>query len=344
MIDQQIFIRIATCNDMSAVVDLITAQEHRLHALDSRLRIARPVDQIASALAQQYSMGEEPLVACDEQGRIRGCVQPALWTLPPESELLAFFPSHNGIPLGLTLPSPSENDASIVLSALLNALNRYWKEQHTSSAVLRWPSCDLWLEPLLGEHGFLLDSDLAYYPPLPLVPARRTASSALQTRLARRDDEEILIELFQEELRFHLPYTPFVHLSHDVTQAFRSRLARIWTGETFEEGAPLVIVVERGNEIVAMAESDLLILGLDEEPNFLPSGRYGHLNNVSVRNDMRGQGVGHTLVQAVFNFFETAHLDGYLLWFNPDNPLARSFWLRLGFLPVWRTYQRPEQR
>ena len=169
-----------------------------------------------------------------------------------------------------------------------------------------------------------------------------------------------------------------------MTQAFRSRLARIWTGETFEEGAPLVVVVmsyrilcngikrkcvkaspalaprlfcnsalhkirygvvvvERGNEIVAMAESDLLILGPSEEPNFLPSGRYGHLNNVSVRNDMRGQGVGHTLVQAVFNFFETAHLDGYLLWFNPDNPLARAFWSRLGFLPVWRTYQRPEQ-
>ena len=336
---QQISTRFATHADIPEVIDLIASQEQRLHTLDPRLRIARSHEQIAMVLEQQYSTGEKPLVALNEQGQVKGYVQPSLWKLPPESELLAFFTSTNGVASSLALPSPLEEDTHALLSALLVALTEYWQAQGTKSNILRWPNCDLWLETLLEAHGFVLDSDLAYHPPQPRIPAKRLASPLLQTRLARADDEEVLVELFEEELRFHQPYTPFVHISPNVIAAFRTRLARLWAGETLEDGAPQVVIVEQGNRVVAMAENDLLLINPDEEQVILPVGRYGHLNNVSVRKDMRGQGVGHALVQAVFDLFATIRLDGYLLWFNPDNPVAHSFWSHLSFLPVWRTYQ-----
>lgn len=341
---QQILTRFATHADIPEVINLIAAQAQRLHALDPRLKPIHSHEQITMVLEQHFSTGEKPVVAFNEQGRVRGYVQPSLWKLPPESELLAFFTSINGTASSLTLPPPNEEDTHAVMSALLVALTDYWQAQHTTGDVLRWPSRDSWLEPLLKSHKFMVDSDLAYHPPQPLIPARRSASPLLHTRSARRDDEEVLIELFEEELRFHQPYTPFVRISPNVVSAFRYRLARLWAGETLEDGAPQVVVVEQDNRIVAMAENDLLLIYHGEELDILPAGRYGHINNVSVHKDMRGQGVGHTLVQAVFNIFATIPLDGYLLYFNPDNPSAHSFWSHLGFLPVLRTYQRPSQK
>ena len=341
---QQITTRLAKLVDIPEIIDLMVSQEQRLHALDPRLRIARSREQVAAVLEQQYRRGERPLVALTKQGQMKGYVQPSLWRLPLESELLAFFTSTNGVASSLILPDPSEADAYAIMSAFLVALTNYWQEQRTTSDIVRWPSCDLWLEPLLEEHGFVLDSDLAYHPLQPLLPARRPISPLVQTRLARPEDEKVLVELFEEELRFHQPHTPFVHITPSITSAFRSRLARLWAGETLEDGAVQVIVVEQENKVVAMAETDLFPIKIDEDTTPLPIGCYGHLNNVSVQKDMRGQGVGHTLVQAVFKNFARVPLDGYLLWFNPGNPLARSFWSRLGFLPVWRTYQRPAQR
>ena len=103
-----------------------------------------------------------------------------------------------------------------------------------------------------------------------------------------------------------------------------------------------MLVVEQGREIVAMAENTLLEVSRDDEPGFTPPGRYACIDNVSVREELRGQGIGHLLVQAIFAAFAVTSLslDGYLLWYNPDNPQAGRFWPHLGFVPLWTTYQR----
>ncbi len=339
-LSQHISTRYATSADVPEIIELVIAQEQRLHALDTRLRVAHSREQVAGVIEQHIQSEEKCLVAFDKQGYVRGYVLPSLWQLSAESELLAFFTPINGVADSLILPSPLEEDTHEVVSSLLVALNTYWKVQHTGRHVLRWPSCDLWLQPLLKEHGFMLDSDLAHRPPQPLLPTQQTFSSPLRARVARADDEDVLVKLFEEELRFHEPYTPFVRISPQVISAFRSRLARMWAGEKLEDGAPLVVIVEWDNKIIAMAENDLLFIKSEEETGMLPAGCYGHLNNVSVQSDMRGRGVGRVLVQAVLDSFAKMHLDGYLLWFNPDNPLARSFWLHLGFVPIIRTYQR----
>lgn len=343
MTQQQISIRPISDADIPAVIDLIAAQATRLHTLDAHLEAAHPAKQIAAMLAQQRdSTTSPPLVACNAQAEVRGYVEPGLWQLPSDSEMRAFFTACNGTMQNLTLPPPTDADAQAVLQGLLTALNTYWQEQRTTGDMARWPSCDLWLEPLLLAEGFIVDNVLAYHSPQPPpFDQRYVAAPPLRTRLARPDDEEILVKLHAEEITSHLPYTPFVHIVPSLESSFRSRLALTWKGVSVEEGAPLIVVVEKEREVVAFAENELSIIKADAEGFArLPPGRYAYVNNVGVRADMRRHGIGRTLVQAVFAACAPLRVDGYMLWFSQDNPLARTFWLRRGFQPVWRTYQR----
>jgi GNAT superfamily N-acetyltransferase len=125
-------------------------------------------------------------------------------------------------------------------------------------------------------------------------------------------------------------------------QAFRSKLSHLWAGESLQAGAPHVLVVEHDQEIVAMAENTLLELGPDDEPGFTPAGHYWCIDNVSVHEGVQGRGIGRLLVQTIEDARLSLQLDldGYILWYNPDNPKAAQFWSRLGFQPLWTTYQR----
>ncbi|MBA2677457.1 MAG: GNAT family N-acetyltransferase [Ktedonobacteraceae bacterium] len=61
-----------------------------------------------------------------------------------------------------------------------------------------------------------------------------------------------------------------------------------------------------------------------------------------MRENLQGRGIGRLLVQTIEDALPAfqSHLDSYVLWFNPANPSASSFWSRLGFQPLWTTYQR----
>jgi GNAT superfamily N-acetyltransferase len=336
---QQITVVPGSLTELPAIVDLILQQETRLQALDPHLRAVRPRDLIEASLIHQFQDSEQPLVAHDEQGRVRGYVQPAVWDLPQSSLLHAFLTPHNGIARNLALPVPIEDDASLVAAALLTALSASWTSRQTTGDLLRWASRDTWVEPTFLEQGFLLDSVCAYtrYPP---TPSGRSLPPSFRIRTARPEDEEAVVSLFQEELQFHEAYIPFAHVSQEALHAFRRKLVRFWECWDLSDGAQLVLVIEREGQIVAMAESTLLDVSPDDEPGFTPPGRYGCIDNMSVCEQMRGQGIGRLLAQAVFAAFAHLHLDGYVLWYNPGNPLADQFWPRLGFQPLWTTYQR----
>lgn len=333
---QSIRVDLATTAEVPAVVDLLMAQEHRQLAQGSRLHAPRPRTRLETEITLQLADG--PLVAFDEGGRVRGYALPTIWALKPDSILLSFLTARNGIVENLTLPEPQ--DAAGVLRAMLTALDTFWRSANTTGALIRWPTGDFWLEPFLVEHGFQLDSVCALRDLEPFFTERPTLPALLKVRSALPGDEEALVQLFEAELLFHAPYTPFVRSSPQVLQAFRAKLGKIWAG--LQESAPLVLVVEQGREIVAMAELTLLQVEPSDEPGLTPPGRYCCIDNMSVRKDLQGQGVGRVLVQAIADALPTfqSHLDGYALWFNPANPKAARFWSRLGFQPLWTTYQR----
>ncbi len=341
MIDRQFMLSTLNNYERSMLVELSLAQHRRLSQLDPRLYAVRSYAQ-GEAILQRKRQHEEPFYAiCDAQGRVCGYVQPALWRIHERSTLLAFLTPCNGVARLLTLPSPEEHDAPVIADMLLRRLNEYWQRHATTGDLIQWPSRDTWLEPVLKQHGFLLDSVCALHPMSSNISSSN-ASTAFLTRPARPADEAMLLELFCEELRAHEPYTPFVRMTPEVIPAFQTKLERLWRGRSLEAGAPLILVTEFAGEVVAMAECTLLEIHPDDEPGYTPPGRYGCIDNICVHATMRGRGVGRSLVQAVYAAFAEKHLelDGYLLWYNPDNLPARTFWSRLGYEPLWTTYQR----
>jgi GNAT superfamily N-acetyltransferase len=333
---------VATEQESRAAASLLLAQQARQRALDARLLTARGRAELEETLTAPFDSDDHPLVALDAHGRVRGYVRPSVWQLSLTSILRAFLSLRNGIARTPALPDPSDEDASAVANALLVALTNFWQSQQTTGDLIRWPSADPWLEPVLAEQGFRLDSVCALRSLQPLETGARASLPAFIIRPARPDDEEVLVGLLDEELRYHERYTPFVRSSPIVLDAFRRKLARLWAGASLTEGAPLILVVEQGHQVVAMAENTLLDVSLDDEPGFTPTGRYGCIDNVSVREELRGKGIGRLLVQAIFEAFAATGepLDGYILWYNPDNPQAGRFWPRMGFVPIWTTYQR----
>lgn len=329
-------------DQLPAVAELLLAQDARQHTLDSRLRVPRTRECVTARLTERFAAGSTALVALNTQEQVRGLACPEVWELAETSLLRAFLPERAGVTRYLALSDPQEGDASQALGALLTAFSVWWQAQGTTGEVIRWPAANQWLVARLAAHGFSLDSVCAMRAPTqPDAPAPLPAAPC-GIRPARSVDEASLVALFAEELSYHERYTPFVRCNATVLEAFRRKLGRLWAGESLEAGAPLILVAERAGEVIGMAETTLLDIGPDDEPGFTPPGRYGCIDNVSMQEAWRGQGIGTLLVQAVYDAFAALlfALEGWLLWYNPDNPQAAHFWPRLGFVPLWITYQR----
>jgi len=327
-------------NHAPAVLHLLQAQHQRQRRLDPRLAPCRRV-QMEATLVQAQAADTSALVALDATGQVCGYVQPGIWELAESSMLRAFLTARNGITHHLALSDPQEAEAHEVALRLLESASSWWQAHQTTGDLIRWPSADRWVQEVLSIQGFHLDSVCALRSLHPLLSGSPSAPG-LSIRLARPADEEALVALFEEELRHHERVTPFVRRSPAVLTAFRRKLARRWAGQSVHAGAPLILVAEQQGVIVGMAENTLLEITPDDAPGYTPPGRYGCIDNVSVRADRRGQGIGRRLVQAVFEAFDALPLElkGYVLWYNPDNQEAARFWTRLGFVPLWTTYQR----
>jgi GNAT superfamily N-acetyltransferase len=230
-----------------------------------------------------------------------------------------------------------------VAAALLSALTTWWQQANSTGDLIRWPACDTgWLHPLLVEQrGFVLDSICALRSGHASLLASSPEIAGLLLREAIAGDEVALVQLFEEELRVHADTVPCARVSLAAIEDFRHKLARRWHGGTFEEGAPLVLVAEVEGQVVGMAECMLRYVDANEEPGWIPPGRYGLLDNVCVSAHARGRGIGTCLThETLARFAALPALKGTLLWYSPANRLAADFWPRFGFVPLWTTYQR----
>jgi ribosomal protein S18 acetylase RimI-like enzyme len=323
------------------LVALVHSQQARLLVRDPRLRAAHTSHWIEAVLkVQQEQQHGTPLAVLDPQGRVRAYATADLWELSAHSLLHAFLTEKNGIARTLTFPDPADPDAGEIASALLSALGAHWQQTQCTGDLIRWPSHDTdWLQPILKSHSFLEDSICAFRPfdTPPLAPR----ASSILIREAHPADEEALVKLFEEELRVHERSLSFARVSPAAIVGFRQKLARFWHGGSLEDGAPRVLVAERQEEIVGMAECTLLHVDPDAEPGFTKPGRYGCLDNVCVAEAARGQGIGTSLTQAALALFSAmSTINGCLLWYSPGNDLAARFWPRFGFVPLWTTFQR----
>lgn len=313
----------------------MAAQDARLFALDPRNAPPRSREQLEEALTLELlteevdrRLGCAAWVACIND-RPRGYVQADTWDIPDGSPARSFFTAHNGVARFLTLPPPNDPDATPVLTALLDTLDHQWDVMGTEAEILTWPSRDLWFGSILEARGFIPDTVFAFRPLGALAVSE--AAAPLVTRLARREDEDRLVSLYLEEIDYHVQRAPFPWRPADLAAEFRDKLARVWVGDSVEDHAPLIMVIERDGRVVGMAECYV---------EKTPAGRYGYLNNVAVRADQRGQGVGRALVAASLTTLAALDVQGYSLYYMLANSIARQVWPRLGFEPLTTRYQR----
>lgn len=301
-------VRPAASADGARIDELLQLKAERLQAMDTRLRLARSTEAPG-------------LVAVDATGLVGGHLRPVLVEVPEEDEMRSFAAAR----------AVSWREVTAVDTGALAALVDVARMPGAADAAL-WPAVDSEAEPVFAGLGLEPAFAFALRAPGPLTPRRSAA-----VRAARPEDADALAALHAEEVAFHEPHTPYVRVVPTLEPAFRSRLDRLWAGAN--DGSSVHVLTVDG-VVAGMCES--MVQTVQDNGGQLPAGRYGYLNSVAVGARFRGQGFGRTLVSSVIDDLAATGVDGYTLWFALGNPLASQVWPRLGFRPLWISYERRE--
>lgn len=68
-------------------------------------------------------------------------------------------------------------------------------------------------------------------------------------------------------------------------------------------------------------------------------GVTAYLQFMFVRPDERGGGIGAALVRHVHDELDARRIDMTLLIYAQLNPLSAPFWHRMGYRPLWTTWE-----
>ncbi len=306
-------VRTATSADAAGISRLMAERADLLESRDPRLRLPRSPATVRPGL-----------VAVDPAGAVRAHVVPVASEVAEDDEMLAFAAPR----------STTWRDLAFADGEALHAVAVAARRTGTADDVL-WPTADDAAPFVAAGLGALFA--YALRPPGPLAPG-----PAAVVRRAEPADTDILTALHVEEIAFHEAHGGHIRVVPGLEPAFRARLARLWSGDRPEDGASLLHVLEIDGEVAGMCESMLTVVPDDGTARPLCPGRYGYLNSVSVTAAHRGRGWGRTLTTAVLDTFAAYDVAGCTLWFSHANPVASRFWPRLGFRPLWTSYERRE--
>jgi GNAT superfamily N-acetyltransferase len=342
MSHHSIDIRPAEHRDLPAVVVLVEQQAQRHNQQNALLPSRHLRAEQLKRLTQQLST-HKPLVAVNQEGDVRGYVCPNVWSLSEHSLLHAYLTARNGIASMLTLPTPHEEDALAVAEALLNTLTSFWRQARTTGELIRWPSHDRWLMPILITHGFVLDSICALHALSwrSLEPAEVPPPYLIRSMTPA--DVERVVALFEEELRYHVQHGLFASVTPVLLSAFRAKVERSLNPPEEAGQNPLVLVAheaEAPSGLVAMLVAEPLHISAEDEPGWSRPGDYVCIDHLCVAEYARGQGIGRVLTQMAMMILQREQERGYLAWYSAGNPLSSRFWPHMGFTPLWSTYQR----
>jgi GNAT superfamily N-acetyltransferase len=202
-----------------------------------------------------------------------------------------------------------------------------------TAAVVNWPSRDVSGVLALLRHGL---------QPITVVAARRAGRPAcadgagappgLVIRAAGPDDLEVVTEMEMGVIGYD------GHFGGSIMRPATERLIRAsartalgqppaWTWLAEIGGRPV------GLTVVERPEDAAWIAGMTRP------GATAYLATMFVRPDERGGGIGAALVKHVHDELDERGIDVTLLHHAQVNPLSAPFWHRMGYRPLWSTYQ-----
>ncbi|SFC36956.1 Protein N-acetyltransferase, RimJ/RimL family [Micromonospora sediminimaris] len=318
------------------VLDAIVEQHRRRSRLDERLPSLDRA-KVAALLASAATPTTSAVRAiCDADGVI-ALAWPAVEHYDPDSDKLAYYERDTGTTFGLTIRQTG-GPCLAALNALLTQIEQDWRAAGATGANLVWPCREMSIDQPLAAHGFAKDACIAVKPMAEPRPAATGRRRSLSARLAVPDDEPMLLRLQEAVLAAHIPDSPFARRVPAVRARFHDRLAEMWAGRTPADGAPLVVVAEDQGQIVGMSECFVRRhdIALDM---LLPDGLYGYVNTFGVLPERRGGGAGRFLADAVERALSHFDVRGIYLYYSYYNTAAMAFWSKVGYSPLWRTYQ-----
>src|SRR5690606_19360984 len=228
----------------------------------------------------------------------------------------------------VALPDPHEPTAAEAAVGLVTEIRSRTApiDGVRTQLFLRWPEADTAMHPNWERAGLQVDALWCTRPlgELPSCPA-----TDVLARPARPPDAERVAELAVEEVRFHLPLTPFTRDLPVVRPRVEPAVRRPARDRP-------VFVAERAGDVVGYALCRVIDTPDDGLVRPAPPGRTGHFLSVGVRADARGAGVGRAIVRAAASHLAGLGVQRYSAAFVPANPLASACWTRLGFRPLWR--------
>lgn len=224
----------------------------------------------------------------------------------------------------------------------MEALLREWRRlldrlspDQDSACAVTWPSRDAEVARPLLAHGFVPLTTLAVRraPADDPPPDGVDAVDPVVVRLATGRDLEVALELELAEQAYSAMVGAAI-VRPDAREVKRAALVR-----HLDQGHP-VWLAEQGGVVVGLAHCRMV----DVDPGTasaarLPAGRWGYVNSVSVRAEVRGTGVGRRLMAVAHRELARGAAAGTFLYYNPPNPLAPVFWARQGYRPLWTIWE-----
>ena len=200
-----------------------------------------------------------------------------------------------------------------------------------TAAIVNWPARDITGVPALLRHGLRPMTVIAARPKARPTTAKPPAAG-LVIRPARPDDLDRVTELEMGVVRYDAHFGGSV--PRPATEALvraesRVALARrpgwIWLAE--QDGHPVALTV------VEPPDAATWISGMTRP------GATAYLQTMFVRPGERSGGIGAGLVRHVHDELDARGIDLTLLHYAQVNPLSAPFWHRMGYRPLWSTWE-----
>ena len=149
----------------------------------------------------------------------------------------------------------------------------------------------------------------------------------VRIREANESDVAGMIELWAEMMDFHRRLDSIF----TVREGGEERFAEFVRGNIASDDA-CVLVAEQDGSVAGYCQVKIL-----EYPPFLEVERYGHIQNLVVRQEGRRQGIGAGLAEAVCEWLSKKGIGRVELRHSTKNAQTKAFWKKIGFQPYLTT-------
>jgi GNAT superfamily N-acetyltransferase len=202
-----------------------------------------------------------------------------------------------------------------------------------SAAIVNWPARDVSGVLALRRHGLQPMTVIAVRPAgRPIPAASQTRPHRLVIRPAGPADLDRVTELEMGVVRYD------AHFGGSVPRPATEELVRAETQAALAKRPGWTWLAEQDGRAVALA--------VVEPPdaatwiaNMTRPGATAYLQTMFVRPDERSAGTGAALVRFVHGELDARGIDLTLLHYAQVNPLSAPFWPRMGYRPLWSTWE-----